>query len=207
MKRKCDGFIFKCIYARGIENTTDAISRIETWEEYDSDRLPSVDDNKDADDNSIQLKREEKKRTINKLKKYNANSNKLMILNDMSENWNTTLDKVKLQVLLNMYASTDFNPDDASFDKEIEDLDACRDKVLRCKPLACYDNDNAVMCSAGHEELTSRNSCVNNCSIENTEENIVMINDSREYKVNFNADIRNNKVNAVSWEDFVFKTT
>ena len=100
-----------------------------------------------------------------------------------------------------MYASTDFNPDEASFDKEIEDLDACRDKVLRCKPLACYDNDNAVMCSAGHEELTSRNSCANNCSIENTGENIVIINDSREYKVNFNADIRNNKVNAVSWED------
>ena len=30
LKRKCDGFIFKCIYARGIENTTDAISRIES---------------------------------------------------------------------------------------------------------------------------------------------------------------------------------
>ena len=67
LKRKCDGFIFKCIYARGIENTTDAISRIESWEEHDSDRLPSVDDNKDADDNSVQILREEKEETIKKI--------------------------------------------------------------------------------------------------------------------------------------------
>ena len=64
LKRKCDGFIFQCIYARGIENTTDAISRIKSWEEHDSDRLPSVDDNKDADDNSIQILKEEKEETI-----------------------------------------------------------------------------------------------------------------------------------------------
>ena len=46
------GFIFKTLYARGIDNTTDAISRIENWESYDSDRFQTVEDYRDMDDNS-----------------------------------------------------------------------------------------------------------------------------------------------------------
>ena len=106
--------------------------------------------------------------------KYSANSNKLHILNDMSENWNTTLERVKLQVLLNMYASRKFDPDDASFDDDIEELDNCRDVILRGKPLANYDADNAIMCSSGHEKVSSRNSCVDNCSINDTDEDVII---------------------------------
>ena len=53
LRRKCDGFIFRTIYARGIDNTTDAISRIKDWQQYDEDRFQSVDDSRDTDDGSI----------------------------------------------------------------------------------------------------------------------------------------------------------
>ena len=91
------------LYARGIDNTTDAISRIKDWEKYDSDRFPPVEDNKDTDDSSIQVNAiSEAKRIWKELKGKNENSNKLEILEVMSTSWNTTLEKVKLEVLLNM---------------------------------------------------------------------------------------------------------
>ena len=39
----------------------------------------------------------------------NENSNKLELLEIMSTNWNTTLEKIKLEVLLNMFATRDFD--------------------------------------------------------------------------------------------------
>ena len=53
LRRKCDGFIFQTGYGRGIDNTADAISRIEEWSKIDKDRMDSVDDHKDIDDDSI----------------------------------------------------------------------------------------------------------------------------------------------------------
>lgn len=100
-----------------------------------------------------------------------------------------------------MYTSRKFEPDNMSFDEDIEDLDACRDTVLKGKTLASYDVDYAIMCSAGHDALPSRNSCDDNCSVDDTDEDVVIIDDSKKFKVNFNADIQNNKVNAVSWKD------
>ena len=78
LRRKCDGFIFKTIYARGVDNTTDAISRIKGWEEHDSDRFQPVEDNKDLDDSSIQINviTKAKMNTIEKLKKFTLYSNK-----------------------------------------------------------------------------------------------------------------------------------
>ena len=35
LRRKCDGFIFKTLYGKGIDNTSDAISRIEDWSKTD----------------------------------------------------------------------------------------------------------------------------------------------------------------------------
>ena len=48
----------------------------------------------------------------------NANSRKLEILEIMSTNWNTTLAKVKLEVLLNMYTTRDYDPDIDKFTRE-----------------------------------------------------------------------------------------
>ena len=45
----------------------------------------------------------------------------------MSTNWNTTLEKVKLEVLLNMYATRDFDPDADTFNEEIAHMDTERD--------------------------------------------------------------------------------
>ena len=53
LRRKCDDFIFKTGYGRGMDNTADAISRIKGWSLEDPERLPSVDDNRDIDDDSI----------------------------------------------------------------------------------------------------------------------------------------------------------
>merc|ERR1711888_115847 len=41
LRRKCDRFIFQTGYGRGIENTTDAISRIKDWSTNDPKRLES----------------------------------------------------------------------------------------------------------------------------------------------------------------------
>ena len=51
-RRKCDGYIFKTFYARGIDNTTDAISHINNWESKDQDRFTTVEDYRDSVDNS-----------------------------------------------------------------------------------------------------------------------------------------------------------
>ena len=48
----------------------------------------------------------------------------------MSTNWNTTLEKIKLEVLLNMYATKDFDPDSNKFNEEIAYMDTERDIVF-----------------------------------------------------------------------------
>ena len=55
LRRKCDGFIFKTGYGRGIDNTADAISRIKGWSIKDPERFESVEDTKDIDDDSIDI--------------------------------------------------------------------------------------------------------------------------------------------------------
>ena len=53
LRRKCDDFIFKTGYGWGMDNTADAISRIKGWSLADPERLPSVDDRQDIDDDSM----------------------------------------------------------------------------------------------------------------------------------------------------------
>ena len=53
LRRKCDGFVFKIGYGRGVDNTTDAISRIKDWNKdpgADKERMESVSDHHDIDD-------------------------------------------------------------------------------------------------------------------------------------------------------------
>ena len=96
LRRKCDGYIFKTFYARGIDNTTDAILRINNWESKDEDRFQTEEDNRDSDDNSLLIEEEKKVKketweTISLFKSKIGNKNKLEILEIMSTNWNTTL--------------------------------------------------------------------------------------------------------------------
>ena len=51
-----------------------------------------------------------KKATMENFKTLSVNSNKLQILDKMADDWNTTLEKVKLEVLINMYASRNYDP-------------------------------------------------------------------------------------------------
>merc|ERR1712173_461173 len=55
LRRKCDGFIFKTGYGRGIDNTTDAISQIKGWRKTYPERLESVEDSRDIDDDSTEV--------------------------------------------------------------------------------------------------------------------------------------------------------
>ena len=55
LRRKCDGFIVQTDYGRGIDSTTDAISRIKDWSGNDPDRLESVEDSRDIDDDSNEV--------------------------------------------------------------------------------------------------------------------------------------------------------
>ena len=55
MRRKCDGFIFQTGYGRGIDNTTDAICRIKGWSTKDPERLESVEDSRDIDNDSTEV--------------------------------------------------------------------------------------------------------------------------------------------------------
>ena len=52
LRRKCDGFILQTGYGRGIDNTTDAISRIKDWSGNDPDRLESAENSRDIDNDS-----------------------------------------------------------------------------------------------------------------------------------------------------------
>ena len=55
LRRKCDGFTFQTLYGKGIDNTSDAISRIEDWSKTDPDRFGTVNDHTDLDDDSISV--------------------------------------------------------------------------------------------------------------------------------------------------------
>ena len=55
LRRKCDGFLFKIGYGRGVDNTTDALSRIQDWSKKDPERIEPVEDSRDIDDDSTEV--------------------------------------------------------------------------------------------------------------------------------------------------------
>ena len=58
LHRKYDRFIFEIVYGRGVDNTTDAISRIKDWSREpgaDTERLESVSDHHDIDDDRAEI--------------------------------------------------------------------------------------------------------------------------------------------------------
>ena len=48
----------------------------------------------------------------------------------------TLSDKIKLEVLLNMFATKDYDPDSDKFNKEMENMDEERDVIFKNKNLA-----------------------------------------------------------------------
>ena len=105
-----------------------------------------------------------------------------------------------MEVLLNMYATRDFDPDAVSFNEEIAHMDAGRDTILKERNLAVFDRDNAIICKSGPIE-NAKFSCTELCDANNTPKEVVILDEGEKFQVNFNADISNGKVNSVSWED------
>ena len=144
LRRKCDGFIFQTGYGRGIENTTDAISRIKGWSKEDPDRLESVEDSRDIDDDSNEVNITDcinssdlenmilEVNSMNLDEKDNIN-NKASLTSAILGSWHSTPRPIQLSTLLKMYGNVGWDSDNHAFDKEIYNLDAERTKVYSSK--------------------------------------------------------------------------
>merc|ERR1712105_424075 len=150
LRRKCDGFIFQTGYGRGIDNTTDAISRIKGWSKKDPERLESVEDSKDIDDDSTEVNAteiinktdlEEVIMEINflnlndKFEKHNASS---AILGS----WYSTPKQYRIQTLTRMYGNGGWDKDNQAFSSSIQEMDSDRDRHYQSKLDVTNDFDN-----------------------------------------------------------------
>ena len=150
LHRKCNGFLFKIGYRRLIYNTTNAISRIKDWSKKDPERLESVEDSKDIDDDSTEVHATEiinnsdldevmnevnSLNMENRMDSYNASS---AILGS----WFTTPKQYKLQTLLKMYGHGTRNTDEQIFSASIQEMDSDRDRLYNSKldVSNCLDN-------------------------------------------------------------------
>lgn len=135
LRRKCDGFIFQTGYGRGIDNTSDAISRIKEWSKIDKDRMDSVDDHKDINDDSIGVNAnelinktdlEEVSCEVNNLD-LNKNSDRANLSSALLGSWHTTPRSEQLRIMLEMYGNGEWDADDNAFSASIRTMDANRD--------------------------------------------------------------------------------
>ena len=128
LRRKCDGFLFKIGYGRGVDNTTDALSRIQDWSKKDPERLEPVEDSRDIDDDSSKVHATE---VINKtdldevMEEVNALEVESRMYNHDVANailgsWFTTPKQSQLQFLLKMYGNSNPNSDERLFKKWIQ---------------------------------------------------------------------------------------
>ena len=127
LRRNCDGFIFQTGYGRGIDNTTDAISRIKEWNKKDDDRMGSVDDHRDIDDDSIDINQTEFGRKddlqnviieVNNLD-LETTKGKADLKGALMGSWHTTPKPEQLRILLEMYGNGDWDADDQVFSTSI----------------------------------------------------------------------------------------
>ena len=143
--------------------------------------------------------KKETQEVLTLFKGKNADSNKLELLEIMSTNWNTTLDKIKLEVLLNMYATRDYDPDSNKFNEEIANMDAERDIIFEDKAVAVYDKDSAIICRVGPKD-DARTSCSSPHNKELSEE-IIELNEIEVFYSRFENDVNNGGINTVTWDD------
>ena len=150
LRRKCDGFLFKIGYGKGVDNTTDAISRIQDWSKEDPDRLAPVEDSIDIDDDSPEVHATE---LINKtdleevMAEVNSLDNSSRLYNhDVSNailgSWFTTPKHQQLNLLLKMYGNSRPNADDRIFSTSIEEIDKDRTTYYESKLDVANDLDN-----------------------------------------------------------------
>ena len=159
MRRKCDGFIFQTVYGCGIDNTTDAISRIKDWSGKDPDRLDSVEDSRDIDDDSNEVNITE---FINKTDMDNVilevnsmqASDRASINSAILGSWHSTPRPIQLATLLKMYENGGWDLDDYAFSKSINQLDVERVKPYSSKVNVTNYLDNIF--SDQHENLEER---------------------------------------------------
>merc|ERR1739842_54532 len=98
LRRKCDGFVFQTLYGRGIDNTADAISRIEDWSKTDQDRFPQDDDSIEVNNVTAMMKSdfEQAILEVNNLKLKDDTERSANLKGAISNSWHTTPKKEKL---------------------------------------------------------------------------------------------------------------
>ena len=105
LRSKCDGFILQTGYGRGFDNTTNAISRIQDWSSNNPDRLDSVEDSKDIDDDSNEVSTTEvinKTDLDNVILKVNSmeTSDRASVNSVILGSWHSTPRPIQLSTLL-----------------------------------------------------------------------------------------------------------
>ena len=150
LRRKCDGFLFKIGYGRGVDNTTDALSRIQDWSKKDPERLDPVEDSIDIDDDSTDVYATE---IINKtdldevIEEVNAlevesKMHKHDVANAILGSWFTTPKQSRLQFLLRMFGNGTPNSDERAFTTSIQEMDSDRNQIYNSKLDVSNDLDN-----------------------------------------------------------------
>ena len=147
LRRKCDGFIFKTGYSKGLENTTDALSRIQDWSSIDPERLESVDDFTDSDDNQFQIMTtrtniSDLAHVIQEVKPLDVTKDIVDINNAMLGSWITTPSHTQLEVLMTMYGRGGWDEDNQSFSDAIYNMDYEREVFYNSKTEVSNDLDN-----------------------------------------------------------------
>ena len=147
LRRKCDGFIFQTGYGRGIDNTTDAISRIKDWSNNDPDRLDSVEDSRDIDDdsNEVNITKFINKTDLDKvILEVNSmqTSDRAGINSAILGSWHSTPRPIQLTTLLKMYGNGGWDSDNHAFSKSINRLEVERIKLYSSKEDVANDLDN-----------------------------------------------------------------
>ena len=127
-------FIFQTGYGRGIDNTTDAISVIKRWSKKDLERLESVEDSRDIDDDSAEVHATE---LINStdldeviLEVNYLDMNNIIDAHNASTavlgSWFSTPKKYRIQTLTRMYGNGGYDHDNQVFNNSIQEMDSSR---------------------------------------------------------------------------------
>ena len=143
-----------------MDNTTDAISRIQDWSKTDQDRLGSVEDSKDIDDDSIEINKTE---IINRSDLDNVilevsslkTSDRVSINSAILGSWHSTPRPIELSTLLTMYGNGGWDSDNHAFTKSINLLALEQNQLYSSKIDVANDLDNIF--SDQHEICSGNN--------------------------------------------------
>ena len=146
-------------YGCGIDNTTDAISRIKDWSGNDPDRFESVEDSRDIDDESNDINLTEFINNSNldnmimEVNSMNVND-KASVISAILGSWNTTPRQIQLATLLKMYGHRRRDVDNNSFTKDIDRLEEERIRIYHSKIDVPNDLENVF---GEQHEICSQN--------------------------------------------------